>query len=422
MEPATPLTEQPATDVNLVSHYKRLLQARDSTPSVPPTVFEGAFEGAFEAPAAPAPEPDLSDPGIEDRLTGTAAELHRIVKDELGDLPELHEVVNEIVRRGDEALRVLGGADEQPLRDNAELVQSLEVIVRTDGSRPSFLIRDGDVARATSPVGSWEPKLDSSAERLRDAIACVGRVDVPELKGGYAGTGFLIHPNLILTNRHVLQFAAVPGPNGTWTFRTDAAIDFGHEFRTDKPAPRRALKRVVYCGAREIDLDDIDHAKLDLALIELEPDASGAARTPLAVDIAPEWATVGQTIYSIGYPAESKKEDQTLLEKLFHTTWGLKRLAPGEVMSSGHNVPAWTVAHDATTLGGNSGSVVLIAGRERVAAGLHYGGTRGDPRENWGHVFARVLDEPDPVSQKSLRDHLTSFGVNLFDPFTSPPL
>lgn len=421
MEPTVTPTDQPTTDVNLVSHYKRLLVARETNPAAAPTVFEGAFEGAFETTVQR--EPDLSDPGIEDRVNGTAAELHRIVKEELGDLPELHEVVKEIVRRGDEALRVLGGEDEQPLRENPDLVHSLEVIVRSDGSRPSFLIKDGDVARTTSPIGSWEATLDSSAERLRDAIACVGRIDVPELEGGYAGTGFLIHPDLILTNRHVLQFAARPAPNGTWTFKKDAAIDFGHEFRTDKPSRRRGLKQVVYCGAKEIDLEHIDHAKLDLALIELEPDSAGAAPpAPLAVDIAPEWASVGQTVYSIGYPAESKKEEQSLLERLFHTTWGFKRLAPGEVMSSGHSVPAWTVAHDATTLGGNSGSVVLIAGRERVAAGLHYGGTRADPRENWGHVFARVLDEPDPASGKSLRDHLTGFGANLFDPFSSPPL
>ena len=417
MEPTATATDQTTTDVNLVSHYKRLLQAREINPAAAPTVFEGAFEMVDE------PGPDLSDPGIEDRLTGTGAELHQLVKEQLGDLPELHEVVDEIVRRGDEALRILGGEDEQPLRENPDLVHSLEVIVRTDGSRPSFLIKDGDVARETSPLGSWEATLDSSAERLRDAIASVGRVDVPELEGGYAGTGFLIHPDLILTNRHVLQFAATPGPNGTWTFKKDAAIDFGHEFRTEKPAARRMLKRVVYCGAREIDLDAVDHTKLDLALIELEPDPSGASpKTPLAIDVAPEWATVGQTVYSIGYPAESKKEEQTLLEKLFHTTWGLKRVAPGEVMDSSHNVHTWTVAHDATTLGGNSGSVVLIAGRERVAAGLHYGGTRADPRENWGHVFARVLDESDPVSGKSLREHLQSFGVNLFDPFSSPPL
>jgi V8-like Glu-specific endopeptidase len=84
-------------------------------------------------------------------------------------------------------------------------------------------------------------------------------------------------------------------------------------------------------------------------------------------------------------------------------------------MKSSANVAQWTLAHDATTIGGNSGSVVLVAGRERVAAGLHYGGRRGEPRENWGHVIGRVLDEKDHRSGATLRQLFIEYGVRLVD-------
>ena len=72
--------------------------------------------------------------------------------------------------------------------------------------------------------------------------------------------------------------------------------------------------------------------------------------------------------------------------------------------------------NDATTLGGNSGSVVLVAGREHIAAGLHYGGRGGEPRENWGHILGLVLDEPDASAPPTtLREQLKKFGVTLLD-------
>jgi DNA/RNA endonuclease G (NUC1)/V8-like Glu-specific endopeptidase len=236
------------------------------------------------------------------------------------------------------------------------------------------------------------------------------------------GTGFLIQENLILTNRHVLQVSARLF-NGTWKFSDGAAIDFGHEFHARDSINRRKLKRVVFSGDKPIDFSTIDHSKLDLALIELEP-ATPASRPimVLPLKLTSNWAAPGRQIITIGYPGSppTMLYPPTLLEQLFHATFGYKRIAPGELIASQMGVQPWTLTHDATTLGGNSGSIVLVGDQEQWAAGLHYGGRGIEPRENWGHVLASVLNATDGTSTKSLRDILRENGVRFLDDASAP--
>jgi hypothetical protein len=112
------------------------------------------------------------------------------------------------------------------------------------------------------------------------------------------------------------------------------------------------------------------------------------------------------------------------LEQLFKSTFGFKRLAPGTIAKPiVSSPPSWMLAHDCTTLGGNSGSVVLVASRGTIACGLHYGGRRADPRENWGHILGLTLDAPNAAHQAagveplSLRELLKKHEVQLIDPF-----
>lgn len=412
METGTANADAAGTRRDLVGHYKTILKAREASPGLE-SVDGGGGGGR---------EPDLSEGGIRNRLDDTGASLHQIVKDYLGDRADLHAIADQIVARGGEALRVVRAGDEQRLRASSDILDGLEAIVRTDGSRPSFLVRNDEVDRATSPLGTWSDTLDASADLLHEALTCVGRIDLPGTAQGFMGTGYLIHENLILTNRHVLQLIASKEDDGTWTFQPGATIDFGHEFRAQDTAHRRALRRLVFTGAKPI-VSPIDHTKLDLALIELAP--ATAEQRPghvLSVDAAPDWSQPDLQLFIAGYPANPGVGTYTpsLLEKLFQMTYGYKRLAPGLVIRPQAHVAGWTTTHDATTLGGNSGSVVLVVGREYAAAGLHYGGafgepTQGQPRENWGHVLGLVLDQTDGRSAVTLRQHLANYGVQLVD-------
>ena len=368
-------------------------------------------------------EADLSDAGIRERVSATKAELYRIIKEHLGGSPDLYEIADKIASDGPDALKALGAGDERAFQDKPELEAGLEAIVRTDGSRPTFMVRKGEPDRTTSPLGDWGGYLDDSSDMLRDALACVGRIDAPGLRLGWEGTGFLIQRDLILTNRHVLQGIASQDGEGNWTLMDNATIDFGHEFRAGASISPRRLKSLVFCGSRPIVPTLIDHSKLDLALFELEPPADGQAPVKtLRIDAAPEWAQPEQTVYIAGYagpPAPRAGYTPSLLEKLFQSTYGFKRLAPGVIMKSGVTSQEWTAAHDATTLGGNSGSVELVVGREHAAAGLHYGGQPGTGAENWAHVLASVLGETDGRSGPALREILNKRGVALDDRIVS---
>lgn len=403
----------PGPGDDLLLHYQRVLKARDAKPSAVEST------GGEDTVGPDTTGPDLADTAIHDRLDQTSADWSQIIKEHLGDKPEFHEMVQKIVADADEALRVVRDNDVEKIRQKPQILEHLEAIVRTDGSRPSFMIRQGKVDKTTSPLGTWSDVLDASADMLNQTFACVGRINRAGAPGGFDGTGFLIHPNLILTNRHVLQAIANQQANGEWVFRSKVGIDFGHEFRGITSINPRTFKQVIFAGSDPV-VGSVNHTRLDLALIELNPvDIVHIPLQLLSVDIAPDWPDSLPTVYTIGYPANDPKVAPTLLEQLFQSTFGYKRLAPGLPMDfpEGPVPTPFRVGHDATTLGGNSGSLVLVAGREHLAAGLHYSGRSAEPRVNSAHVLGRVLDQTDGRSAKTLREHFDDFKVRLVDRF-----
>lgn len=392
---------------DIVSYYRNKL----SVPRIKELeATSGALLLADDNPSAKIDyQLNLSDEHIKERCASTKAELYRIAKEYLGDKPALRDLADKIVADGGEALRAVRNNDNDFLVKNTHTRDALEVVVLSDGSRPSFLIVDGKVDKGSGTITEWTDLLDSSAAKLGGAIACIGRINLGDF---HMGTGVLIQENIIMTNHHILEVVSDLKLDGSRIMKASANIGFGFEFRRPD-GKRRKLKRAIFYGPHNFGSTP-DHSNLDLALIELEPlTGDDTAPVPLAIDLSPNWAKNGQTIYTIGYPGDpSPMDHRTLLDIFFKDTFGCKRLGPGKIIPS-QNLPAWTLSHDATTLGGNSGSGVFVVDNEMVAAGLHYGGHSAEPRTNWAHILGATMSSKDAVTTSTLKEVLEANNVEL---------
>jgi len=365
---------------------------------------------------AATPRPTLSSTEITDKADQSKEELYRIIKEYLHDDEDLKKVVDKITRNGKSALKAVADDNSGYLEKYPGMKTYLEVIVRTDGSRPSFMIENdkADYRSSPDPNGVWSGIIESAGECVRHAIRCVGRINDGD--NYHIGTGFLIGENIIVTNRHVLQAIATKENDGSWQIAKGTSIDFGHEFKGRASVNPRKLVKVVFCTKGYIDPHDIDHTKLDLVLIQLDPTSSQNNPSKiLSFGSHTGWSQEENYIFTIGYPGNPGLEGlltySTLLEQLFKSTFGCKRIAPGKIIRSVNSVEQWTVTHDATTLGGNSGSVVVNSMNACAAAGLHYGGTIAAPRENWGHILGHTFDSKNSIQEVTLKECLEANGV-----------
>ncbi len=379
----------------------------------------GTAGGGLESREGVGAEPDLSSHGIRERLDYARSSWQEVVKKHLGDSPKLHEIAQKLVDQAAEPLHMVANDDNRALTRGLDNLARLESIVRLDGSRPSFMIWDGEVDLTTSPAGLWADQINADVPNLTQTLRCVGRIDNTKAQQKFEGTGFLLAPNLLITKRHVLDHIADKRRNGTWKIRKEVTVNFGHEFQTTTPPRVRTLKSLLFCGP-DLDPQKVNHADTDVALIELNPvPATEGAVTFLGIDITPDWAVEGTFIYTIGYPANpgmplpGSGVTFSLLEELFKSTYGIKRLAPGQLMPPDAGFTNRTLSHDATTLGGNSGSAIVQAGRLTLAGGLHYAGKSNVPRTNWGHVLMNILNATDGHSSKTVGEHLTAHGVTI---------
>lgn len=263
----------------------------------------------------------------------------------------------------DEELRAQLTSDET--LESADQAFDFESIVLRK-KRPVLAIRD-DTAKLEfddpEEEQIWRQPLEDARELLRDASRSVGRIDLRNHEDfDWVGTGWLIDPGIMVTNRHVATtfvegapLAFRTGPLG----RVDASIDFLREFGNDARRTFRIVKplHVESPGGP------------DLAFFEVElTSASGELTSP--IDVAPELRDEATSAVVIGYPAfDSRIPDHALMQRIYGDRYDKKRLAPGEVT----RVEAGQILHNCTTLGGNSGSVVLDLKSGR-ALGLHFSG------------------------------------------------
>lgn len=277
----------------------------------------------------------------------------------------------------------------------------IEAIIHADGSRPSVMTCNDSIDALDPTLGSWQVRLLQEPVQLRKVIRAVARISIvsaiPERPIRTVGTGFLTETGL-LTNRHVLQCIAVPDNQapGQWRFHEGVIIDFGAErARTEPLAPRALPVRVLECGPDEIGQTS-NPALLDLALIEVQADTAAVA-LPAFLEIERDSASLhsGKNVFAVGFPVRPQPgtEGGQILLRLFGDVFEVKRVSPGLVdlvhgQLVGDSNPPRCFSHDASTLGGSSGSCIVDLEGSWKVIGLHFGGRSGV--RNLAHELACV--------------------------------
>lgn len=250
-------------------------------------------------------------------------------------------------------------ASANALLTAAEL-EALIALAKIAG-RPAMPVSGGKFA---APPPQWGFLCDN-ADVIESRIAGVGRIDEPA--GTHLGTGFLVGPTVVMTNRHVA--VALLDANEKWRAELSPVIDFDRELG-DGSRPF-ALTGLVYLP----DDDEIDLALLRVA----NRDAAGK---PLPAHLALQ-PTAPRTVedhlvYAIGYPGREKSGlvDEDVMKTIFGLDLSVKRLQPGllnKLDPDNENL----FLHDCSTLGGSSGSC-LIDYETGLVCGLHFGGRNNE--------------------------------------------
>jgi hypothetical protein len=278
---------------------------------------------------------------------------------------QYEQVVKEVAAHAQPALE---GALRSTGRDAV-----LETIVRKE--RPVLFIENDwiDVVNVTTlgeEAKDLITQLDTKRGILQPIMPLVGRIDVVGFPStDFLGTGWFVDTDVLVTNRHVAsliarhdgrEFVFARGVGGQ---PITASISTLHEFDDLAVDATRvfAVKEVLY-----IEPD----SGPDIAFLKIERRTDGSVRD--RIDIAKSDVGDNAPVFVVGYPARAPKSvipDQQLMKELYRDRYDVKRAAPGYTMAPSEGA----TRHDCTTLGGNSGSVVLDLSTGE-AVGLHFAG------------------------------------------------
>lgn len=243
-------------------------------------------------------------------------------------------------------------------------IDSLEAIVLPRQRPVAFVKND----RYTDLEDPWTHlNADVYRDRLSALLPSIGRIEVPGARVPYGGTGFVVGYELLMTNRHVAElFAKGLGSRGLVFRSGDAAVDFHREYG-DSMRDNTARFNVVQVV--------MIHPYWDMALLRV----SGlGGRKPLRLSNVDPADLIDRQVLVAGYPArDDRRNAPDVQDRIFNSIYEVKRVQPGrvrprtEIVSFERRVNALT--HDASTLGGNSGSALLDVETGEVLA-LHFAG------------------------------------------------
>jgi len=267
-----------------------------------------------------------------------------------------------------------------------EETEGLEALINLT-VRPAIRIVDGSFL---PPAPPWED-LEQFRDGIEKIARSVGRVQVtgnPLLP--FAGTGSVVAPGVVMTNRHVAKvFASREGDN--WVF--DPGVTAGLDWADDPDAAGDDTGDTQFTVTKVIGV----HPKFDLALLGVESPAGATAPEPVRLASESMDPLERRRIFVVGYPALDPRNGAEAMRRIFGDVYNVKRLQPGEIMIVPPDLGIFH--HDCSTLGGNSGSCVIDLDSNLVL-GLHFAG--------------KYLKSNKAVALWQLKDDpmLTAAGVN----------
>jgi V8-like Glu-specific endopeptidase len=254
--------------------------------------------------------------------------------------------------------------------------RGLEAIIRRF-VRPVYLVQQGTFSLSPGQAPRSRKiaaRLEKARAKLDPVIGSTGRIDLRNHRLDWVGTGWMVAPRIVVTNRHVAEEFSRASDHG-FAFkhnsggrRIAAYIDWREEYLQ----PEESRFRVE--EIRWIEPDD----SVDVALLCISGVGEDGEIPPPAVSLMTDedvkHLDVGAWIAVIGYPGYDSRNDVSDQQRIFAGIYNVKRFAPGKVTAFAGNELLY---HDATTLGGSSGSIVvdLASGK---ALGLHFDGLEGE--------------------------------------------
>jgi len=321
---------------------------------------------------------------VRERSSSLKEKLHRTPEDPSA---EGLESLRSVEADSENLDRLLDGA-ESPADSG---FGNREAIILLTG-RPPLLIQGGKWEEPRIP--EIRNRLEQSRGLLESAIPRVGRVELlNHPTKDYVGTGWMIDDDVMITNRHV-AFEFALKQRDSLILRTtpfgeplQVQVDFNEEHNSPNLPFEVRMKDLLY-------IEDDLPGHPDMALIRLEK----VSNLPAPIELSPLPVERDDDVAVIGYPArDGGRNDPFVMQEYFRNIYEVKRLSPGRI--SGVRGDRFILTHDCTTLGGNSGSVVINL-KDGKAAGLHFAGSF---REN---NFA--------VTSEMLRARLADLGRRLF--------
>jgi hypothetical protein len=276
--------------------------------------------------------------------------------------------------------------------DAAEVVDRITEGVFQSGEQPGL---EAIIERFTRPVYLVEQstfkvppdafpdseevksRLEKGRQALESLLPSAGRIDLRNHRLDWVGTAWMVAPGVAVTNRHgANEFAT--RDNGGFTFlqnfgapAVSANVDWRHEYGQAEEA-RFRVEEVIWIEPPD---------SVDVALLRIAQQGENGEAAPPVIDLMAggefEHVGVGSWVAVVGYPAQDSRNDAADQQRIFDGIYNVKRLAPGQVTAI---IAEDLVDHDATTLGGNSGSVVVDLESGKALA-LHFGGVQGERNE-----------------------------------------